>query len=196
MGHGDDLDAVGDRVGDVESTISSVFGGEGGAAIVGDREAAQTGAAHLCARQRRRNLRGIRAQLVLTGTRDVVGARQELSDRNSAIVCLLEKHLAVAIRLEAPDVVRSTGEQLELAAVRAEAGELALVESDLGGSTGEGFTPRPTDLGVVEKPLRDVNPAARRVFKLVGKKVRVLDAEALEDGLEPVCLAVLVVIDV
>ena len=189
----DGVDRVGDRVGQKED-LGAIGGrravaAEKSVAILGEREAAEAGAAHLRRREGRRHQRLIRAQAILRPGGDpdagLVG-NHGITD----VVGLLEKRLALARGDEAPDVVGAGREAFEARAVRGEAAEFALVKRDLGRAIGEGPTVGAADFRVVEKPLRREDLATGLTLKLMGKEVRVLRAEAGEDHVVAVGAAI------
>ena len=173
--HHGGVDAAGDRVRDehevaVGCGISPLGIGEGEAAEAGAAEALF----HECGGKFRRVAfpLGVRAA-------GVVAVFVEGHDTVAEVVGFLDEGFAVAIHGESPDVAGAVRGDLELAAIRAEARHAGLVELD-------GLflrVLRAFHLAVVESALRHPDPAAGGAGELVGEKVGVLHAEALEDDL-------------
>src|SRR5439155_7768587 len=77
---------------------------------------------------------------------------------------------------QTPDVVQAPPDNFVPRAIRAEAGQLGLIE--LRDAARLVF-----DLGIVERALGQINPVTQPARKLVRKQVRILDAETCQQNL-------------
>ena len=147
-----------------------------------ERESAQTGAAHAELGGGREL--GLVALAQACHAAGVVGVFVEGHDGVAVVVGLLDEGLAFAGHDEAPDVVRAGAGDFEFAAVGAHArhGAFRPVNHFVGAGA--------FDLAVVEEALRHPDPAAGGTRELVRKEMRVLHAEAGEDDLALVGLAI------
>ena len=178
--HLDRVDLGGDRVRHVHH-VGVALGPDAG---VAQGEAAQAGAAQL-------ELRRLHREGRLVGLREAIGAAGvpgvlvERHHRIAVIVGLLDEGLALPRQDQTPDIARSGAGGLEETAIRAEARHARAREID-------GLTLRRGDLAGIEGALGQPEPTARGARELVREQVRILDAEAGQEHLTLVGLAVAV----
>ena len=176
----DRVDLRGDRVGDIHHAVEALRPD----ADVGEREAAEAAAAHL-------EIRSLHRERRLIGFREAVraawveGVFMERHHRVAVVVGLLDERLAFASEDEAPDVAGADARRLEETAVRTEAGHAGVRE------VGDVALGR-RDLAGIERALREPEPSPRGAGELVREEVRILDAEAGQQDLALIGLAVAV----
>ena len=170
----------GDRIGDVHHAVVALRPD----ADVGERQAAEARAPHL-------EIRGLDGERRLVGLRQTVSAAgvervfMERHHRITIVIGFLDERLAFAGEHESPDIAGTRRGGLEETAVRTEAGHARAREiGDL--ALGRG------DLAGIERALGEPEPTEGRAGELVREEVRVLDAEARQQDLASVGLAVAV----
>ena len=188
------VDFVREGIGEEEDLCARVAGGrakraEESVAILGEREAAESGGAHQLAAERRRH-EGLVGTEQLARTGAHMNAKRIGDHRVAEIIRLLEERLALAAREQAPDVVRPGGEILKAGAVERKGGEFALIENNLRGTVRKRSATGATDRRIVKQTLRHKDLPAGLAEKLVGKEVGVLRAETGEDNVVTVGAAV------
>ena len=176
----DRVDLRGDRVGDIHHAVEALRPD----ADVGEREAAETRSAHL-------EVRSLHGERRLVGFREAIRAAgvervfMERHHRVAVVIGLLDERFAFASEDETPDIAGTDARRLEIAAVRTETRHAGAREVDL-------FALRGDDRASVEGALREPEPTPRGAGELVREKVRVLHAEAGQQDLALVGLAVAV----
>ena len=157
--------------------------------VFGEREAAETGTAHLRGREWWRHERLIRPQAIF-GTRGDPDAGLVGNHGITDVVRLLHERLAFTRRDEPPDVVGAGGETFKARAVGGKTTEFALIERDLRRPGDERATVGTAHARVIEKALREKYLAAGLTKKLMREKMRVLRAETREDDVVSVGAAI------
>ena len=173
------LDALHDRVREIEHI--GVRSGET-SLRVGLCETGEPGTAHRQAAGAW-HVRRVRPKWI-SATR-VTAEHVERHHRITVVIGFLDEDFALAIHHEAPDVAWPVADLLEGFSIRREPAHDRAIEFDL-------FTLLGIDLGIVESPLRNENPAAGRAGELMRHQMRIANAKTGEHHFARVGLAVVI----